>query len=243
MNKNVQSEEMYASISPGYYDRIFKKKKGMQSKWHCLKFDRIASMLGEYSAHLDVGCGPGSFISMLDPSKTSVGLDIDQGQIDYANQHYGKDQHSFVRQKAGDPFPFDDHSFDVITIIELVEHITLEEASQMMKEVFRVLRPGGRVIISTPNYHSLWPLLEFLVNRISEVSYEEQHITHFTKRRLKAFVEKSGLVIDRVFAYQFISFFLASLSWKLADAFNRFESKFLSRWFGFLIIAEARKRI
>lgn len=51
--------------------------------------------------------------------------------------------------------PFVDESFDVVTMVETFEHIFLEDRPQALAECNRVLRPGGRLVMSTPNYASL----------------------------------------------------------------------------------------
>ena len=52
----------YDAIDVGYYDAVFHRNQGMQSKWHQLKFDRIRRELGQPQKHLDIACGPGTFI-------------------------------------------------------------------------------------------------------------------------------------------------------------------------------------
>lgn len=51
--------------------------------------------------------------------------------------------------------PFRAASFDHVTLVETFEHIFAEDRSRAMAECFRVLRPGGRIVLSTPNHASL----------------------------------------------------------------------------------------
>ena len=76
----------YDSIEWGYYDRVFRRCAGIQSKWHHLKFARIRSEMSNYDTHLDIGCGPGTFIGTLKSSALSVGVDIAENQIAYAHR-------------------------------------------------------------------------------------------------------------------------------------------------------------
>jgi predicted SAM-dependent methyltransferase len=55
-------------------------------------------------------------------------------------------------------FPFDDNSFDYIFSEHMIEHIDFEEATAMLKECFRVLKIGGKIRISTPNFSFLMAL-------------------------------------------------------------------------------------
>jgi SAM-dependent methyltransferase len=56
-------------------------------------------------------------------------------------------------------FPFDDESFDVIIVVDMLEH--LEDDKQFMNELERILKPGGRIILNTPNHKPFSPLRGF----------------------------------------------------------------------------------
>jgi ubiquinone/menaquinone biosynthesis C-methylase UbiE len=51
--------------------------------------------------------------------------------------------------------PFPDETFHYITLVETFEHIYLDDRPVALAECFRVLRPGGKVVLSTPNFHSI----------------------------------------------------------------------------------------
>jgi hypothetical protein len=48
------------------------------------------------------------------------------------------------------------------------------------------------ILVSTPNYASLWPVVEGLVNRFGEISYEHQHITRFNRSSLDSFMQQDS---------------------------------------------------
>lgn len=85
----------YDSIKEGYYDLVFHRRRGIQSKWHHLRLARIRREMGDYQDHLDVGCGPGTLIGTLPQDKNSVGIDIASSQIKYASDKYGSEHHQF----------------------------------------------------------------------------------------------------------------------------------------------------
>ena len=236
-----QPKFAYDSIEWGYYDRVFRRCAGIQSKWHHLKFARIRSEMSNYDTHLDIGCGPGTFIGTLKSSALSVGVDIAENQIAYAQSRYGSPNHQF---KCFDsiPLPFEAGTFQVVTMIELIEHLSMKDNFALMREAFRVLQPNGLILVSTPNYASLWPLVEGLVNRFGEISYEHQHITRFNRSSLDAFLQQAGSCHTRVDAYQFIAPFLACLNWRLADVVHRLEPKYLVSRCGLLLLGRGRKR-
>jgi 2-polyprenyl-3-methyl-5-hydroxy-6-metoxy-1,4-benzoquinol methylase len=75
----------YESIDPGYYDRVYRRGSGIQSKWHHLKFSYLRRLLRPGIDHLDIACGPGTFIGSLEPSIRSTGVDIAATQVRYAS--------------------------------------------------------------------------------------------------------------------------------------------------------------
>ena len=60
------------------------------------------------------------------------------------------------------------------------------EARRLLAEARRLLLPQGRLVVTTPNYRSLWPLIESGVNLVSRVSYEQQHVNKYGRGRLAA---------------------------------------------------------
>ena len=182
---------------------------------------------------------PGTFIGTLDERIDSTGVDIAPAQIDYANAVHGAARKRFETVGAG-ALPYPDGGFDVATCVELVEHLTPAQASALLAEARRVIAPGGRLLLTTPDYGGAWPALEWLLNRLGSVSYEDQHITHFTRSSLASLLEEAGFEDVRVERYQLIAPFTAPLRWRLADRIARLEPRWLTRRFGFLLFAIAR---
>jgi SAM-dependent methyltransferase/chromosome segregation ATPase len=98
---------------------------------------------------LDIASGEG-YGSMLLASRAKrvVGVDVDSRAVEHARHSYYRPN---VRFLVGDctEMPVADASFDVVVSFETIEHI--EEHDRMLSEVRRVLRPGGRLVISSPN--------------------------------------------------------------------------------------------
>jgi len=216
----------YNKIPLGFYDNIAKKQKGIRSFWHNQKFKRVIDSFEEpRSSILDIGCFSGTFLSMISRKQASeqIGVDILKEQIDFANQHYATPYRQFFLIDNLKEMEFvKDNQFDYISIIEVVEHLNNHEIEDLIKIAYKKLKPGGKLIITTPNYFSLWPLQEFILNRVSDVKYEEQHITHFNYFNIKNKLDSIVANMDLLFSFDykttthFITPYIALFSYKLA---------------------------
>lgn len=100
---------------------------------------------------LDIACGEGYGSAILSENAKRVeGVDIDAATVANAKLKYKKDN---VNYTTGDAtkIPFEDASFDVVVSFETIEHHNKHD--EMMREIRRVLKPEGIVIISTPDKH------------------------------------------------------------------------------------------
>lgn len=206
----------YDAIPAGYYDEIYRKGSGPQSKWHQHKFRRIVREIGDAKSHLDFGSGPGTLARLLPAEVKYVGIDVAAPQIEYARKHYGGDNRIFVQNDSSN-LPFDSNKFDAATCVEVVEHLEYDLSTKILKEINRVLKPNGKLIVTTPNYRSCWPLIELAVNRLASVSYEEQHICKFTPLRLKTLLRDAGFRKVRISCFMGFAPFLSMLSNSLSD--------------------------
>jgi SAM-dependent methyltransferase len=230
----------YETIPGGYYDAIYRRRRGIQSKWHHLKFGRVIEELDGHQRHLDVGCGPGTLIGLLDDRFVSTGIDISSGEIDYARRAYGSDSKRFFALPARE-LPNECRDYDVATLVEVVEHLAPAELDDVVQSTIARLRPGGKLVLTTPNYGSAWPLVQVLVNRFGELNYNPQHINRFTSRRLQRLLEDLGLEEVRVQPYLAFAPFAAALGWRLPDVLSHLEHGPLERMVGLLLLGTGIK--
>lgn len=226
-------------IPAGFYDEIYQRRAGVRFLWHDLKFRAVAGHLAGAGRILDVGCGPGTFIGNYLADAECLGIDFSAPQVDYANRRYGTARHRFVTQALGGLSEAGER-FDAITMIELIEHLRPAEARRLLAEARGLLAPHGRLVVTTPNYRSLWPVIEWGVNRVSRVSYEQQHINKYDRRRLAADLADAGYRTVTVGTAVGLAPFAAVLGARPARWLDALESRVGHLGCGNLLVAVAR---
>jgi 2-polyprenyl-3-methyl-5-hydroxy-6-metoxy-1,4-benzoquinol methylase len=221
----------YSSIPEGFYHEVMEKGNPIRRAWHLQKFERIIDFLPRSpdNSILDVGCFAGTFLSLLSERDfgAQMGVDIIQRQIDYANRRFATPFRSFRCIRNISELNSIERTFTCVTVIEVIEHLHDWEIRDLFRAVDARLEKNGLLVLSTPNYASHWPLLEILVNYLSEVSYEEQHVTKFNYfscvsalRRLSPEIFQRFELVLRTTSH-FLSPFLAAVSFDGAMKFSR----------------------
>ncbi len=117
--------------------------------WHRYAFARP---FATGKAVLDVASGEGYGSALLSTVAAHVhGVDIDAAAVSQASTKYSACTNLRFVQASCTAVPFADRSFDLITSFETIEHIDGESQVRMLEEFDRLLRPGGIVILSSPN--------------------------------------------------------------------------------------------
>lgn len=95
---------------------------------------------------LDVGCGPGIVLGQV-PQGELHGVDLSSHLVAMARERLGDRAH--IKRASAEELPFDSNSFDAVFCTEVLEH-TLNP-DKAVAECVRVLKPGGRLVLSVPN--------------------------------------------------------------------------------------------
>jgi len=143
---------------------------------------------------LDVGCGTGANLLLLSKYGDAEGVDISEDALAFCRER-GLDK---VRLGAAETLPYEDGTFDLVTALDVVEHLDDDLAG--LTELWRVLRPGGRVLLFVPAFMFLWGLQD-------DVSH---HRRRYRLPELRRVLERAGFEIERT-TYANITFFLPIL--------------------------------
>ena len=173
---------------------------------------------------LDVGCGKGWVAKeFLSKGKTVVSLDISVTNPAIVNKLYSNPKHFAI---AADSFnlPFNDNSFDCVIASEIIEHVY--DPVGFIKELFRVVKKGGGLVITTPYKEKI---IYYLCIHCNQKTPANAHINSFDEKKLESlysgtdldsfryetFGNKVLLFLRTYVVLQYFPFWL----WKLKDKF------------------------
>jgi SAM-dependent methyltransferase len=102
-------------------------------------------------AHLDFGCYDGHFLSALKDKQIGrlVGVDVSSEAVEQGQRRFPDLEITNIQDAA--PLPFDEATFDSITILDVLEHVSKQH--ELLMELSRVLKDQGRLILTVPGRH------------------------------------------------------------------------------------------
>lgn len=143
-----------------------------------LRFRRIIKHVPEDSKILDVGCGYRGKLLYKVRNKISAGFGLDIS----VNRKLHDGKIALIKHDLSQPLPFENNSFDAVTSLANLEH--LENPDNILREIHRVLKPGGILLLTTPSTFGK-PVLELLAFlRLLSRQEIADHKKYFNKKIL-----------------------------------------------------------
>lgn len=153
---------------------------------------------------LDVGCGLGMYVEKFRQFSSEVyGVDIDAEKVALASQRLPN-----IQVSPAESLPFPDESFDVILLHEVIEHV--DDDRQTIREAYRCLAPGGKIVIYAPNrlypfethgfyfmgryYFRLLPFVNWLPDCLRDLFCP--HVRIYTARKIKRLFDGLAVRFD-----------------------------------------------
>jgi 2-polyprenyl-3-methyl-5-hydroxy-6-metoxy-1,4-benzoquinol methylase len=148
---------------------------------------RLLELVPKGGRLLEIGCATGFLLrAARDRGFEAIGVEMSEWASGIARDEFGLDVRTGKLEDAG----LESGSFDVVVLADVIEHLT--DPSRTVREIHRVLEPGGRLLLLTPDAGSLmartfgirwWGLLD-------------DHYFYFSRQTLRRFLEKEGFAVE-----------------------------------------------
>lgn len=179
----LESEEVYED---DYHDR-YARRRGAKIRTAAIRLASTTKYLNTATPRmLDIGCSVGATVqAAMDMGWDASGVDISQNAVDECRSH-GLDCHKI----DGVALPFEDNHFDMITNWHVIEHC--RDVKETLSEWYRVLKPGGIMILETPD--STYLKAQIMGTRYRKF-WPPEHLYTFDRKNLSAILQSSGFQI------------------------------------------------
>ena len=176
-------------LAADYEDRAFDSVVPLQRYWQRRRRRCVVRLLEGDRQTLDVGCGSSRLLAAL--PRGSVGVDLLMRKLRHARRFDRR-----LVQASALRLPFRDGAFGCVLSSELLPLLPREAPT--LDEHWRVLAPGGRLILATPDYGRWhWVLLGALYERLVPGAGASRHLARYTRRELVAGLARRGGVLEQ----------------------------------------------
>ncbi len=181
------------------YEGYWKSKQGLEDFKSYERNLVLDQFVGSGGKLLDLGSGEGAVAEFFQNHGCDViAFDISEKALEKAKLRGLKIAQGDVEGKL----PFKDHTFDIVFWGDNVEHLFLPEKT--LKEIFRILKPNGRLILSTPNMGYIRYRIYYLVHGMlpqtewyGKYPWLWEHIRFFNKKIMKQFLSTNGFKLTK----------------------------------------------
>ena len=146
---------------------------------------------------LDIGCGTYPFFLLNTDFAEKYGIErIATQEIDQLNKQKIYIKSYDIEQEA--TIPYDDNYFDVLTMLAVFEHITINNLSKVLSEIHRVLKPGGKYIITTPT-----PVADVILTimakfKLISADLFGEHQDVYTHKKVASLLQSAGFQKEKI---------------------------------------------
>lgn len=216
---------------PGNYQyQALRKGHPIQRQWHRNKLNLVRHIrfLNENDVVLDAGCGSGNMLlEFAKDVRYIVGVDINEESIRFLKQKIEdlQIQNAFARKLDLLEIRSLNLSFSKIIMSEVIEHLSEEYSAKILSELGEMITRDGEILITTPNYRSLWSSIEVLLDssKLAPKLKNVQHVAKYDWRKLLEIAEQSDFQVIDKGTLNWISPFISLITTDLADKISYFE--------------------
>jgi ubiquinone/menaquinone biosynthesis C-methylase UbiE len=193
----MQGSSVEHDIAGGYQLDALLRGWAPQRAWHRARLDLVAHVLPPKSGSLILDAAAGSgLITWRFPESRIVSADMRLSACRFVRTHTPDARATAAELCA---LPFRSGTFSQIYFLEAVEHLSEDDGRAALAELRRVARPGARCLVTTPNYQSLWVVLERVLDaaRLTPPMADAQHQSRYDRLSLAATAESAGWKVVR----------------------------------------------
>ncbi len=211
-------EVIYENLDGTFFDDMVTQSKvgGFRAWFHLSRFKKTQELVNQYyvpgAKIVDFACGSCTWNT---ESLPVTGLDVNKDLLEY-----GLKKGRLIDIQPGDMYstPFESNSVDIVISSHVFEH--LDDPKKALKEIFRVLKPGGVFIIDVPYdffmspFYLLFNVHCFLTGFLTDDDlYKKRcgHINHFSKKRLLQLIKTQNFNVDKVTYSNYLTILAASI--------------------------------
>lgn len=148
---------LHQNVPPDWYRQVIEKSP-IHRFWHLTRFREVCSSIEKTKGPiLDIGCADGTFSKIiLEKSGASglIGIDILARSVAYARKRFARNKKMLFEVADAHNLPYKDESFSAVFAMESVEH--MENPKKVLREMYRVVKQGGYVLILVPSENLLF---------------------------------------------------------------------------------------
>jgi len=175
------------SVNNFYNKKYFQKRDHLDL--HIAYSLKLVIQENNFNRILDVGCGTGKLVNFFQKKGFDThGCDSQKEAIIAASKINKK---GTITKASAANLPYKNNSFDLISAISVIEHLTQTETEKFLNEADRVLKPKGIIFLITPNFNS--PLRYLTGSRWFGYT-DPTHITFFTPKTLSNLLNKHKFI-------------------------------------------------
>jgi len=193
-------------MKEAHYETLFTTEENHW--WYRVRRKIVTDLISKYSQQeikiVDIGCGTGRLMLDLQRLGQVFGMDASQKAIEFCRSR------GITNLQLGDitRLPYEENEFDVVLCLDVLEHT--EDDIQAIKEIKRIAKPGGLIIIFVPAFPFLWGVSDIVSN----------HFRRYTAKEMISKIEKENLHIVEDSYFNSILFLPIFITRKVVNLFK-----------------------
>jgi SAM-dependent methyltransferase len=171
--------------------------------WYVARRDVLHDLITRYvplakdARILEIGCGTGHNLAMLAKFGTVEGVELDPASRAMAIDRFGS---AIVDARLPELDGIEEGRYDMVALLDVLEHV--EDDVAALKGIAKRLRPGGKILLTVPQYQWMW----------SGHDVANHHFRRYSKKTLTAAISASGLKVEKLSSFNSLLFPLAAAS-------------------------------